>query len=138
MPCGGEQCLKHKQCDTGEICCANKCYRKVCVTGTAGSEEEDEESEEAEEPEETADAAPESVEEGTCVFFITSNSYIFNILQKVVVLLPIKYRAQMENDVEKTRTATRAKFVVLINATTNVAYPVPRMKMRMKKSSHLP
>lgn len=56
----------------------------------------------------------------------------------MIVLLPIKYRAQMENDVEKTRTAAKAKFVVLINATTNVAYPVPRMKIRVKKSSHLP
>lgn len=39
------------------------------MTGTASSEE-DEESEEAEEPEETTDAAPESVEEGTCVFLL--------------------------------------------------------------------
>lgn len=67
VPCGGEQCVKNKHCGTGKICCANKCYRKVCVGGTPGSDEEDEESDEEskeQQAEESAAGAAESEEDG--------------------------------------------------------------------------
>ncbi|XP_019754801.2 nucleolar protein dao-5 isoform X1 [Dendroctonus ponderosae] len=66
VPCGGEPCVKNKHCGTGEICCANKCYRKVCVEGTPGSDEEDEESEEElkeQQTEESVTGAAESEED---------------------------------------------------------------------------
>ncbi|KAL1493267.1 hypothetical protein ABEB36_011351 [Hypothenemus hampei] len=69
VPCGGEQCTRNKECGTGEICCANKCYRKICLTGTPGSDEDDDddESEEKSKEEPSAEAAPESQEEeGGC------------------------------------------------------------------------
>ncbi|XP_066155558.1 uncharacterized protein [Euwallacea fornicatus] len=68
VPCGGDKCTKNRHCGDGEICCANKCYRKVCVTGTPGSEEDEEESDEDEKEGESAEAvaAAESEEEGGC------------------------------------------------------------------------
>ncbi|XP_060516348.1 uncharacterized protein LOC132695841 isoform X2 [Cylas formicarius] len=43
IPCkGGQGCLKNKECDSGEICCANKCYRKMCVPGTPAEDDSEE------------------------------------------------------------------------------------------------
>ncbi|KAF7268487.1 hypothetical protein GWI33_018371 [Rhynchophorus ferrugineus] len=64
IPCAGTPCTKNKNCDDGQICCSNKCYRKVCVPGTPGSDEEDEESEEeVAEPESQVESKEESAED---------------------------------------------------------------------------
>ncbi|XP_050314072.1 AT-rich interactive domain-containing protein 4B [Anthonomus grandis grandis] len=65
IPCGGEKCGKNRHCSTGEICCANKCYRKVCVEGTPDSQEQEDESTE-EDKQESAEALAESEEEEGC------------------------------------------------------------------------
>ncbi|XP_030755857.1 titin isoform X2 [Sitophilus oryzae] len=64
VPCSGAKCAKNRHCETGEICCSSKCYRKVCITGTPGSDEEEESEEISEEKE--VEAHSESIEEGDC------------------------------------------------------------------------